>query len=210
MASGHSIVAAKMEPQKFGVYFGGKVLPPEEDAPEWGPWVAKHEMTGWSVINTHDATFSARFIADNAADFDGPFLAYTVLYDTNESWVSFYEGGECLWSVSHDGSTGDKHHLEIAGNPPKVLDEIIAEHHAVMEEQGPDHPMDWGREIPVALAEDVIGMRHDVELCEPQVLEYYALQRAEKTVDLDDYELELPDRSKGLNILDLMSIFSKR
>lgn len=177
MASGSSIVAAQMEPQKLGVYFGGKVLPPKKDAPEGGAWVAKHEMTGWSVIMTQDTSFADRFIKDYAEDFDGLFLASTVLNDTNESWLASYYDGECTWSVAHDGSSGDKYHLEIDGNPPSLLDAIEGEYRALLDEQDDGDPIDWGQEIPDALLESLIGMSHDVALGEPEVLAYFELRR---------------------------------
>ena len=179
MVSGSSIVAVQMEPQELGVYFGGTVMPPKEEAPEGGAWVAKHEMTGWSVIKTRDTTFADRFIKDNAEDFDGLFLASTVLYDTNKSWLASYYDGECTWSVAHDGSSGDKYHLEIDGDPPSLLDAIEGEYHALLDEQEDGDPTDWGLEIPDALLEALIGMSHDGELCAPEVLAYYELRRAE-------------------------------
>ena len=53
-------------------------------------------------------------------------------------------------------------------------------------------------------------MRYDSLPCAPRVLAYDQLTRDDKAVDLDDYELVVPAKSKGLNIRDLIRIFSKK
>lgn len=70
--------------------------------------------------------------------------------------------------------------------------------------------MDRGAEIPAEHWASVIEMCYDSLQCGPRGLAYDQLTRDEKVVDLDDYELVVPAKSKGLNIRDLIRIFSKK
>ena len=77
--------------------------------------------------------------------------------------VAVYERGEPLWSVMR--LEGDEtFHLRIEGSPPASLNRIRDRFEAKQRaESGND--VDWLAEIPVVLAAELGGYRHDEDAC---------------------------------------------
>lgn len=80
--------------------------------------------------------------------------------------AALWRGGACLWKVVHESDQGI-YHLAVEGEPPAafeaVRDEYVAQQDA---EGGEDAGVDFIFEVPLRLARDIAGYKHDeVEVC---------------------------------------------
>ncbi len=77
------------------------------------------------------------------------------------STATMYENGVPIWSVVHDAQSGI-YHLEQTGAPPSALDRIHAEMKASQDEEGgADADVDMLFDVPLMLAAEICGYRHD-------------------------------------------------
>jgi len=86
-----------------------------------------------------------------------------VLFDVEEhvmfASAADYKDGRLSWRIAHDAQeTPD--HLVVEGNPPESLKRIRAEQLARMTE---DPEVDFVIEIPVRIAQEIVGFRYDGE-----------------------------------------------
>jgi len=71
--------------------------------------------------------------------------------------ASAFSDGALSWRIVHDAQKA-RDHLAIEGKPPESFDRIRAEELARVNQ---DHEVDFIFEIPVRMAQEVIGFRHD-------------------------------------------------
>jgi len=79
-----------------------------------------------------------------------------------DSAAFFYEGGQCVWSVTHE-SDDSVYQLSVEGQPPAQLAEIHARLKAEQDEAGGEEAeLDALFDVPVELAEHLCAYRHDL------------------------------------------------
>lgn len=80
-----------------------------------------------------------------------------VMYSSAALW----RGGACLWKVVHESDNGI-YHLEAEGEPPAEFEFLRAEYVAMQDaEGGEDADVDYIFEVPLRLARDIAGYKHD-------------------------------------------------
>ena len=115
---------------------------------------------GWYVIVTEDAGLlePAKLAVWSAG---GRLVAAVIHEDTETSLAMEWRDGKQVWSVYHDG-TADEPQLAVEGKLPEVFDQIrreMTELEAEVAAQGGE--FDAAFEVPLDLAEDITGFRHD-------------------------------------------------
>ena len=91
------------------------------------------------------------------------------------SLATEWRDGKQVWSVSHDGSEGGDT-LEVEGTLPEVFEELKAEALAVQAE-AEGEPVDHVFDIPLDLAAEVTGFRHDEMGFDDDIAPFTALER---------------------------------
>lgn len=80
-----------------------------------------------------------------------------VMYSSAALW----RGGACLWKVVHESDHGI-YHLETEGEPPAAFESVRAKYVAKQDaEGGEDADVDYIFEVPLRLARDIAGYKHD-------------------------------------------------
>ena len=73
------------------------------------------------------------------------------------SSVAFFNTGTLSWRITHDAQEANDH-LRVEGQPPASLAHIQAEQLARV---GEDREVDFIFDIPVRVAQETVGFRHD-------------------------------------------------
>jgi len=81
------------------------------------------------------------------------FVEEHVMFSSAAGW----KDGEQMWSVAHDAQEGDGH-LEVQGKPPTGFAAICD---CLTKQQQEDGGADFIFDIPIALAAELTGYRHD-------------------------------------------------
>jgi hypothetical protein len=118
------------------------------------------ELAGdWYVVVSNDLSLMdpARLAKWSVG---GRLVAALVHEDTSNSLATEWRDGKLLWSASHDGSEGGDE-LSVEGALPEVFEELKHEAIAAQAEAGPEGELDFIFDIPLDLAADVTGFRHD-------------------------------------------------
>ncbi len=115
---------------------------------------------GWYVIVTEQAELlePAKLAVWSAG---GRLVAAVVHEETETSLAMEWRDGKQLWSVFHDGSAEERQ-LAVEGALPDAFEQIrreMAELEAEVAAQGGE--FDAAFEVPLDLAEDITGFRHD-------------------------------------------------
>jgi hypothetical protein len=72
-----------------------------------------------------------------------------------------WSGGKRKWRLSHEGENGPKG-LSVAGELPETLDTIQREMEDLqLAEGGDDADVDYIFEIPLKVAKELVGFKHD-------------------------------------------------
>jgi hypothetical protein len=75
------------------------------------------------------------------------------------AYAAYWDDGKNLWSLKHQGDTAEgRNPLTVSGTPPESFKAIRDENAA---KQPGDPDVDWYFEIPLALAKQLSGFRHD-------------------------------------------------
>jgi hypothetical protein len=75
--------------------------------------------------------------------------------------AALWRGGACVWKVVHESEHGI-YHLATEGKPPAEFDSVRAEYVAKQDaEGGEDAEVDYIFEVPLHLARDIAGYKHD-------------------------------------------------
>ncbi len=129
---------------------------------------------GWYAIVTNDlGLFEAGKLAAWSA---GARLVACVVHEgAMSSLATEWRDGKQVWSVSHDGSEGGDT-LEVEGTLPEVFEELKAEALAVQAE-AEGEPVDHVFDIPLDLAAEVTGFRHDEMGFDDDIAPFTALER---------------------------------
>lgn len=129
---------------------------------------------GWYVIVTNDlALFEAGKLAAWSAG--GRLAAVAVDEGSMNSVATEWRDGKQVWSLSHDGSEGGET-LEVEGTLPDVFEELKTEALAVQAE-AEGEPVDHVFDIPLDLAAEVTGFRHDEMGFDDDIEQFTALER---------------------------------
>ncbi|MDH5558429.1 MAG: hypothetical protein OEZ03_13855 [Alphaproteobacteria bacterium] len=125
--------------------FSGAALP--------GGWyLAVGDRSGYEFIahNDHAALSAARDV-----------IVCEVEEHVMSSSAALWRGGACLWKVIHESDNG-RCHLEVEGEPPAEFESVRAEYLAKQDaEGGEDADVDYIFEVPLRLAQDIAGFKHD-------------------------------------------------
>lgn len=130
---------------------------------------------GWYIIVSSDMGLldPARLAKWSAG---GRLVAAVVHEETMNSLATEWNDGRQIWSVAHDGADGGDT-LEVEGALPDVFEELKHEAAAMQAEAGPDGDTDFVFDIPLDLAAEVTGFRHDEMGFDEDVGPFTALER---------------------------------
>lgn len=126
------------------------------DAPFSGALVAGD----WYIIFSNEPTFADDLGAATLSNIERLIIC-TIDETSMVSISSEYRNGSKLWSIEHDAQIGDLH-LEVQGAPPKALKpirETFLKQQKSQDETG--LLVDFLFEVPIELAANITGYRHD-------------------------------------------------
>jgi hypothetical protein len=127
---------------------------------------------GWYVLVSAELDqFNPEVLADMSA---GARLVAAVVHEGSMTSVATeWRDGRQVWAATHDGSEGGDT-LEIEGEMPGSLERLLQEAKAAeAAEPGLDHVFD----VPLKLAEEITGFRHDVMGFDPDAAPFTALEK---------------------------------
>jgi hypothetical protein len=115
---------------------------------------------GWYVLMSEDfGLLEAGKLAKWSAD--ARLVAAAVHEGTMNSLAMEWRNGAQVWSVAHDGSDGGDR-LEVEGALPDVFEELKQEAEAAQAESEKEGGgVDFAFDIPLDLAAEITGFRHD-------------------------------------------------
>jgi hypothetical protein len=132
-----------------------------EDIPESLISMAKL-TTGWRLLwyNQYDCPFlQPKELARISAGYDviKCLVEEHVMASSSERW----SGGQRQWWISHEGENGPKG-LDVDGQPPEGFPAIRAEMEQSQQAAGgSDAGVDYIFEIPLKVAQSLVGFKHD-------------------------------------------------
>lgn len=115
---------------------------------------------GWYVVLTNDLGLAdpGRFARWSAG---GRLVAVVVHEDAASALATEWRDGRQIWSVSHDGSEGGDE-LAVDGQLPPVFEELRQEAvTAQADASGEGGDVNFVYDIPLDLAAEITGFRHD-------------------------------------------------
>ena len=131
---------------------------------------------GWYVIVTSDIGLlePARLAQWSAG---GRLIAAVIHEGTSSSLATEWRDGRQVWSVSHDGSEGGDQ-LAVEGQLPDVFEELHQEAVAAQAESRKEGgEVNFVFDIPLDLAAEVTGFRHDEMGFDDDIPPFNALER---------------------------------
>ncbi len=98
-----------------------------------------------------------------------------VMFSSCSSW----KDGKELWNVKHEGDKALD--LRISGNPPNDLTAIQREYSSKQNQENKNDPyrVDWMFEVPLQLAKQIVGFKHDEDSTGGETFEISAADRTE-------------------------------
>jgi|JI10StandDraft_1071094.scaffolds.fasta_scaffold65867_4 hypothetical protein len=132
--------------------------------------------SGWYVVVTEEAALlePAKLAVWSAG---GRLVAAVVHEETQTSLAMEWRDGKQVWSIYHDG-TAEEPQLSVEGQLPEVFEQIkreMAELEAEVAAQGGE--FDAAFEVPLDLAEDITGFRHDEMGFDDEIPPFTILER---------------------------------
>lgn len=133
------------------------------------------ELPGnWYVVVTSDlGLIEAGKLASWSAG--GRLVAVVVHEDAMNALATEWRDGRQVWSVSHDGAEGGDT-LEVEGQLPDVFEELRLEAMAVQAESA-GQGVNFVFDVPLDLAAEVTGFRHDELGFDDDVAPFTVLER---------------------------------
>lgn len=131
---------------------------------------------GWYVIVTSEIGLlePAKLALWSAG---GRLVATVVHEDSSNSLAMEWRDGKQVWSLSHDGSEGGDQ-LAVEGTLPDVFEELHQEAVAAQEESRKEGgEVDFVFDIPLDLAAEITGFRHDEMGFDDDIPPFNALER---------------------------------
>jgi hypothetical protein len=125
-------------------------------------WSTVRLTSGWQLIWCNDYECPA-LSNDRLATFsaDTEVVVCKIEEHVMASSAELWSDGRVVWSISHDGEDGPEG-LEVAGRPPEGLDSIRRELEAAQAaEGGSDADVDYIFEVPLRVAQEITGFKHD-------------------------------------------------
>jgi hypothetical protein len=134
----------------------------QEDPANTGEFSIAELPTGWLVLFANDVEFAS---AERLATLSqgATLVACQVEEHSMISAAHGWRDGAQLWSITHDPERASDD-LSVLGAPPPAfaaIREKLFTEQATEEENDEPLPVDYIFDIPVALAENLTGYRHD-------------------------------------------------
>jgi len=151
------------EAQDLLDYLGMSQTGEVEEFPESPLSTAKLD-TGWRVIWCNEyACPSLKSEVLEAISSEHDILLCLVEEHVMASSAELWSGGNRVWWISHEGENGPKG-LDTDGTLPDVFPEIKSKmEEAQLSEGGEEADVDFLFEIPLKVAESLVGFKHDEE-----------------------------------------------
>jgi hypothetical protein len=132
-----------------------------EEIPE-SDIVAAQLPTGWSVVILNHEILEGQKLESLS---EGREVVYCLVEEhVMLSSASGLKDGQTLWTVHHNAQRGELH-LEVEGTPPRGLERIrevlVAKQKAA---SGENTGVDYLFDVPLELARDLTGFRHDADI----------------------------------------------
>jgi hypothetical protein len=116
---------------------------------------------GWSLIWSNDELFFTPAHLARLSE-DAAILAVRVNETCMHSTAEWHEAGRLVWRVHHEGDE-EINHLEVTGVPPPQLATIDKNNRVLQaEEDASANEVDFMFEIPLELARQLCGFKHDL------------------------------------------------
>jgi hypothetical protein len=134
-----------------------------EEVPE-SPFLMARLGTGWRVLwfNEYDSPWLRSNDLESISR-EQDVLRCLIEEHTMTSSVEFWSHGSCKWWISHDGDS-DSRPLDAEGELPECFAEIRARMEAEQREAGGiEADVDHIFEIPLLVAQSLVGFKHDAE-----------------------------------------------
>lgn len=153
-------LASTASPQEMSDALGLTMGAPADERPEGEWWAARLLTSGWTILWSEDENFgrSAVRLVEALSQ-----THQTYVCEVNETcmWSSaeFWQDGRCEWKATHAGDGGDIFDLTETGDLPENYSSIAQRHIANQHSDGDG--VDHIFEVPLDLADSVIGFRHD-------------------------------------------------
>ena len=121
------------------------------------------EASGWGFVVTTD--FEDRLLNEKLLrqlSSDTRLIVCMVCESTMCASSEFWASGQRVWSIAHDSQTGNLTHLDVEGERlPKSLENYRAK---AIAKQGDDVDVDHMFDVPLYVAREMTGFKHDDEL----------------------------------------------
>lgn len=125
----------------------------KEEIPE-SDW-STTRMRDWIVIWCNSC--EPKRFSDAGSKLNGEVIVCDVEEHVMFSSVAAFKDGTMSWRIAHDAQQANDH-LLVEGRPPTSLGRIQAEQFARVSE---DREVDFIFEIPIRVAQELVGFRHD-------------------------------------------------
>ena len=127
-------------------------------------------------------------------------IACSIEEHINFSSCSNWKDGKELWNVKHEGDKALD--LRVSGNPPDDLTAIEREYSSKQnqENENDPHPVDWMFEVPLQLAKQIVGFKHDEDPTGGEIVEASAVDR----MDIGERSFRATRRKSPWNLLILL------
>lgn len=146
--------------EKFLSHVGLSTTGESETDPESRFSTAKLS-TGWRLFwsNKYDCPLLAKSVASFSGEHE--LLLSRVEEHVMASSAELWLGGSRKWWISHEGEDGPKG-LDVDGEPPECFPSIQEQmQHAQRAEGGDQADVDYIFEIPLKVAQALVGFKHD-------------------------------------------------
>ncbi|HWZ43300.1 MAG TPA: hypothetical protein VNW97_07470 [Candidatus Saccharimonadales bacterium] len=112
----------------------------------------------WMIVWSNSVE-PARF-RDAASRLKGEIVICDVEEHVMFAATSAFNEGTLSWRIVHDAQQAQDH-LPVEGKPPESFARIRTEQFALVKT---DHSVDFIFDVPIRMAEETVGFRHDAEL----------------------------------------------
>jgi hypothetical protein len=119
------------------------------------------------------------------------------------SSCSCWKDGKEVWKVKHEGDRSLA--LRISGNPPDELAAIEREYYSkqIREYENDPYSIDWMFEVPLQLAKQIVGFKHDEDSTDWKIVEAPTTS-AMAHVDIGERSVRIPRRKNPWNLIILL------
>lgn len=159
------LATRNLSPEELQAHFGSSFLTVAEEPIEGAGNVATQLPSGFTLLFCHDDSELCEDLAKQLSTEEGEVYSASVEEHVMVSILTLWRGEERVWSVMHDGSDGGDD-LEVAGEPPPELAELIARCEAQRTAADAYDDVDYVFDVPIDLGKVLVGFRHD-ELIRP-------------------------------------------